>query len=393
MLNLRVVQARIGDCLILENGSSKQRKYVLVDGGPDHVYGPYLRDELKKIGASGGKLDLVVLTHMDNDHVLGLLEMMAELKDAQAKGQPPLIQIGRMWHNGFAKIVPSAGAEAESLEMELLTASEDPTPDPAPAVPAPQTGAVLPRLRVVPPTTPPVTAISDIPDEMPSYGVNEGYNLQLLDSELGVPRNPGFPDGLVMLESAPRPIRVAGIKFWVLGPSRSNLEQLRKVWQSWMEARGMSFDVTIRPDTSKANLSSIMLLVQAGKRRILLTGDGRGDDVVNGLEQSGLLPSGGTIHVDILKIPHHGSARNAVGSLFNRVLADTYVISSAVDIRYNNPDIETLVWLVEAACRQNRDIKIVATNNTPALEKILELKPPAANHYTLEIMQGTSVLL
>ena len=41
---------------------------------------------------------------------------------------------------------------------------------------------------------------------------------------------------------------------------------------------------------------------------MLLTGDVRGDHVVSGLQRANLLP-GGKAHVDILKIPHHGSDR------------------------------------------------------------------------------------
>lgn len=136
-----------------------------------------------------------------------------------------------------------------------------------------------------------------------------------------------------------------------------------------------------------------MFLAESGQRRILMTGDGLGSDVVAGLETAGLMPPGGTFKVDILKLPHHGSARNAVGALFDRVLADTYVISA--DGKHGNPDYQTLEWLVNAACRQGRDIHIFATNPTPTLERLVQDRPPAANHYRLTIMErgASSALL
>ena len=47
-----------------------------------------LRPELQNIAGRGGKLDLVVLSHVDNDHVIGLLDLMAELREQKADGMP-----------------------------------------------------------------------------------------------------------------------------------------------------------------------------------------------------------------------------------------------------------------------------------------------------------------
>jgi beta-lactamase superfamily II metal-dependent hydrolase len=136
-----------------------------------------------------------------------------------------------------------------------------------------------------------------------------------------------------------------------------------------------------------------MFLAESGRRRILLTGDGLGDDVVAGLEAAGLMAPGGTFKVDILKVPHHGSARNVVGKLFDRVLADTYVLSA--NGKYGNPDYQSLIWLVDAAVRQGRDIEIFATNPTDSLARLVSERPPASNHYHLTIMEkgATSVVL
>lgn len=368
MLKLRIVQARYGDCLILESGYGKRRKHVLVDGGPSQVYRPYLRGELKKIADSGGKLDLVVLTHVDGDHVLGLLEMMDEMKDSHGR---PLVQVSGMWHNGFSEIFPEEAQAAYGVEQELLFEPdgnlEQDTAGPVSAAPGVEAGLWAP------------------PEE---FGIKEGHELQMLDAELGISRNPALPGRLVTLEGAPRPLRAAGMRLWILGPKQANLERLREKWIKWLEDNKISFDVTgklVKPDTSEANLSSIMFLAESGRRRILMTGDGLGDDVVEGLERTGLLAPGGTIHVDILKLPHHGSARNAVGSLFDRVLADIYVISA--DGKYGNPDRQTMDWLVDAACRQGRDISIFATNTTPVLEQLVKDRPPQKNHYTLTVME------
>ncbi len=356
-LKLRVVQARYGDCLILESGYGKRKKHILVDGGPGKVYRPFLRGELQRIAQGGWQIDLLVLSHIDNDHVLGLLELMTELKGQHQKGQPWIVPVIRIWHNAFKKLVPEAGEDADAIEEDLLL---------TPNVPE-----------------------GDDPEQPVDFGVGEGVKLNLADELLGIPRNSVYNDGMIRLGQRPQPVRLAGIRMWILGPSEKNLRALKTKWVKWLAARRgeVSFDpeASIRPDDSVNNLSSIMFLAEQGGRRILMTGDGRSQDIIEGLEAAGLLPPGGTMHVDVMKVPHHGSARNCVGDLFDRVQADVYVLSA--DGRHGNPDKETLAWLVDAACRQNRDIEIFATNWTKSLEELLEKRPEGANHYRLRVME------
>ena len=79
-------------------------------------------------------------------------------------------------------------------------------------------------------------------------------------------------------------------------------------------------------DRSVANLSSIVALAEAGGRSMLLTGDARGDKILKGLELVGALKEGGAMHVDLLKVPHHGSANNLDDDFFERITADHYVL-------------------------------------------------------------------
>ena len=99
-------------------------------------------------------------------------------------------------------------------------------------------------------------------------------------------------------------------------------------------------------DNSVANLSSIVVLAEANGRQMLLTGDARGDKILVGLEQVKLLKPRGKMHVDILKVPHHGSSRNMERIFFERIIADHYVFSGNGE--HGNPDLETLQMLSDA---------------------------------------------
>jgi beta-lactamase superfamily II metal-dependent hydrolase len=398
MLTLRVVQARYGDCLILENGSGKRRRNVLIDGGPGKVYRPYLRKELERINAEGGQIDLLVLTHIDNDHVLGLLELMTEIKEQRAAGEPDVVRIRSIWHNAFKQILPEAGVEAELLEADVLAQPvKNPPADAEFSIGAAaftESSGSTESSNTTESSNSNESGTAEDGSELDQlggveFGVGEGVRLQLADELLRIPRNAGIGQGLVTLESTRRPERLAALRLWVFAPNAENLGDLRQKWMRWLDDKAgrVSFDISqpvVDPDDSVNNLSSIMLLAEARGRTILLTGDGRSQDIIAGLEAIGKLPPGGTCHVDVMKVPHHGSARNAVGELFDRVLADMYVFSA--DGKYGNPDWQTLVWLVDAACRQEREIHIFATNWTPSLRQLLSRRPPESNHYRLTVM-------
>jgi len=100
-------------------------------------------------------------------------------------------------------------------------------------------------------------------------------------------------------------------------------------------------------DTSVANLSSLVILAEVGDQSILLTGDARGDKILEGLELVGRLVKDGksTIHVNILKGPHHGSDRNVDPIFFRRITADHYIFSG--DGEHGNPERATLQMLLD----------------------------------------------
>ena len=96
------------------------------------------------------------------------------------------------------------------------------------------------------------------------------------------------------------------------------------------------------PDSvTPPNLASLMLLVEEGRQSILLTGDGRWDHLIEGLEETGRLARGSRLNVDILKVPHHGSRNNIVDTdLLDRVIAKDYVFCG--DGHHRNPAVEVV---------------------------------------------------
>ena len=64
-----------------------------------------------------------------------------------------------------------------------------------------------------------------------------------------------------------------------------------------------------------------MFMVESDGKRLLFTGDGLGRDVED-ISEKKLLNSEGRLHVDILKVPHHGSEGNVSEQFFDTVTSD-----------------------------------------------------------------------
>lgn len=360
-LRLLAIQALYGDCLLVEARSRGVARYILIDGGPGGTYTEHLRPALTRVAADGGTIDLVVLSHIDNDHVAGLLDLLDEMREPQRGASAvELPRIRRLWHNSFSQAVGSA-----ELEPVIRRALADTA----------RTGVAMPMLTGV------------------MRGVGEGDALRAAATALAVPINEGFTGGHVRVGA--RPLELDDLAIHVVGPSEAILAKLREVWLAWLKrhrSRGVAGEVlSVAADRSVPNLSSIVMLAEMDGRSLLLTGDARGDQVLDGLREAGLLDEKGRRHVSVLKMPHHGSARNADRDFLSGVTADVYVFSA--DGRYGNPDHQALVDVVELAHEAGRPIELAMTNRTPSGEKLSKTHPAKRFGYTVRLLpKGESVL-
>ena len=358
MFRLHAVQAAFGDCLLLEYGANSPR-FILIDGGPPDVFPFHLRPVLEQIAQSGAPIDLVVLSHVDSDHAIGLLDYFTQLRlQTNALPVPP-----GLWHNSFTATIDPNGVVAPRLASLMTPARSN--------VMSTSGAAVL--------------------------GIQEGATLRTQALALNMPINKGFPNGLITVDDAPGTLTFDDLTITIVGPTQANLDALQQEWIEFLETHEndiLSGDpfVMANSDRSVPNLSSIMFLAQVGNRTMLLTGDGRSDHLLDGLGQAGLLDGNGRMHVNVLKLPHHGSDRNITKTFFRKVTADVYVASA--DGRHGNPDLSTLIWLVEAANDQQRQVEIVVTNRAPSVEKLLEEYPPEDFTYTMRTLaQGQHAII
>jgi beta-lactamase superfamily II metal-dependent hydrolase len=103
-----------GDSILI----STEQTNILIDGGVDGTY----KEEIEKKIDEIDKLDLVVLTHIDNDHICGLIEMLTENEEHVNK-------IDQLWFNSLGEVkvneISNEKAFGQGLLFENLVSKYD----------------------------------------------------------------------------------------------------------------------------------------------------------------------------------------------------------------------------------------------------------------------------
>lgn len=331
---LEALPARYGDCLLLHYGTREAPGLVLIDGGPSQVWGPFLKPRLENLRRKRGdsfKIDLLMVSHIDDDHVLGITDFTKEWVARHTAGGKWDFPVRQFWHNSFERVSneENVGAVTASVTasvgvktlVDVDREEEDDDPD------AEQRRAA--RLVLAS-----VANGKKLRDDIATLGMKTFTNVGF-----GGLVRPGVA-GKVPVKFGPE------LTFHIAGPLPKQLEALQKKFAQDLAKMDDKSTLAAFSDTSVPNLSSIVVLARAGGKSMLLTGDARGDYLLDGLEQEKLLDADGKLHVDILKLPHHGSDRNVDPSFFEKVTAEHYVASA--DGTFVNPDRATLEMIIDA---------------------------------------------
>ncbi len=378
-----------GDCLLLTN--AKDSKRVLIDGGMPAPYSTHVAPHLAKLRAAKKRLDIVYVSHIDEDHIGGVLRLLDaevawrvhefQLKNGNKKSKAPSVprppEVEQIWHNAFHDQLKDNAGEIE----DALAA----------------TAPVLSG-----------TAVAELREEgrkQAGFATSIRQAIQVSrrvgSKQLGIPLNAPADGKLMMVRPGQGPFTVGGMQITVVGPTRKHLKELRDKWNTWLRAnkstlatirakeKGVEgrletteFDRLMltmrlqaeafgRPESvTPENLASLMLFVKEGKQSILLTGDARWDQLVEGLEKTELL-EGKTLTVDLIKVPHHGSKNNITDTDFlDRVVARDYVFCGNGE--HGNPHPEVVETMFRHRMNAPGDF-VFWFNSSAAVEEKQEL--------------------
>ena len=85
-------------------------KTVLIDGGPSGTWKKSLKPRLEELRQARGddfRIDLLMVSHIDDDHIVGVVDFTGEwvaAVDDEAEWPFPVAQL---WHNSFERISDS----------------------------------------------------------------------------------------------------------------------------------------------------------------------------------------------------------------------------------------------------------------------------------------------
>lgn len=78
-INIKVLQVLFGDAIVINfKGNDGRYHNIFVDGGLISTYARTIGRETKKIVERGEKLDIFIITHIDQDHIGGVLKFLRE---------------------------------------------------------------------------------------------------------------------------------------------------------------------------------------------------------------------------------------------------------------------------------------------------------------------------
>lgn len=307
-MDIHFLPARFGDAILVDWTSNGTKRRLLIDGGTKGT-----RHDIRRVLADGlTELELTVVSHIDRDHIEGLLSMLEE--------PAPGFTTRDFWFNGFGHL---------------------PQPD----------------------------------DDDEAFGAVQGERLSAALLAKGVPWNTDFQGAAVKVPDTgdlPTIDLEGDMRITLLGPTHANLAELLPKWEDEVRNANLdpgfglqendaepepgdeSFDAVDIPDvpalanlpftddSSEANRSSIAFIAEHDDKKVLFAGDACVETLLAGLER---FAPGEVVELDLVKIPHHGSPHNVSKELIDKVDCKRWVYSSNGSI-FNHPKDEAVARVI-----------------------------------------------
>jgi len=358
MLTLQMLPAGCGDCLWLEYGTDAARRVVIIDGGLTETASALRRriDAARKArGVATLEVELMVVTHIDNDHILGIIELL--------KADAPDLHVKDIWFNGRPQLMklpaPSPAARTGDRARRSSAAPADLMGGGADEEP----GADLDR------------AVTPTPADL--LGPQQGDQLSELLAKRKLPwnQNDCWKGAAVMIPDSgdlPTVTLEGDLKLTVLGPTRERLYKLCGAWTDVLGGRDEPTGAQAVPDDmlgrrdrwppawkdgesrdpSVANGSSIMLLAEFGDQALLLVGDGHAPDLAAALDRvRAQRHQAKPFQIAAFKLSHHGSENNLTRDVLERIDCRRFLISTDGSV-HRHPDHQALLRILRYATKR-----------------------------------------
>jgi len=327
-MKIKFLKAFNGDCIwisFLDNTASP--KNILVDGGTGDTYKSKsntkgdLFEAIEEIRKTDQFIDLLILTHFDDDHIGGILRWLN-------KNEKDFNLIKKVWFNSGKKIAKKFESdENKDLDIEI------------------------------------VDEVDDF-HTSPKQGIKFEKYLE----------NNNLWDGEIVEQGST--CDLFGLKFKFLSPNTEKLYNLLKLYEKQKDyfTNGDEYDFQtslkdfideesqpdfkFKEDNTVANGSSIAFIMEYEGKNFLFLADAHPSVVIEGLNGFDYNKNN-PLNVELMKVSHHGSMYNTNKELLGIVKTDNYIISSNAT-KHGLPNKRTIARIIRnnpnAIIRFNYDL-------------------------------------
>lgn len=344
MIVVEMLPAQEGDCFLI---AVDNKYHILVDGGTPYTYRHYLKSRLIKLAEDKKVIDLLIVTHVDNDHIGGIIPFIKENGNAS---NPQIIPVKEVWHNSYRHLQFDKNGKLEFREKEILKSIV-------------AKGAMEEHIKNNDESVKDISGYQGT--TLAGLLYSNGYNWNTISNNLPIRKG--------VFQEIDKNIHIK-----VIAPQDNELEELGKVWKKqlmqkkhsflfsdellfddayeyymrflrepFIEAREISYmkeEENIEKlaykeypsDISVVNNSSICFEIDYKGTLLLFLGD----KSVGSLDMNLIKEK-----YALLKVPHHGSNNNYSIEFAKKVHADVYLLSTN-GRKYQHPDKEMVAKII-----------------------------------------------
>lgn len=311
---INMLPARYGDSLWVEYGTGGDVSRLMIDGGPVDTF-EHIDENLSAVPMGERSFELIVLTHVDADHVEGLVRLFAE--------SPLPFAVDQVWFNGWRQMEKAHGLlgpmQGEFLSALLVRRVPRAWNQDAPPWVVPNQG------------------------KLPTYDLSGGMRLTLLSPS---------PETLDRMAKAWKPaVEKTGISPGDLDAAWKALAKQK----NFLPKKGLlgatpSLDTLLKKqflkDQAIPNGSSIAFLAEYAGKSALFLADAHPDLIAASIGRLCRERGVKSLEVSAVKVAHHGSKHNTSASLLKLISSPSYLISTNGD-KFQHPDKECIARILK----------------------------------------------
>lgn len=304
----KVLKAYNGDCILIKSfNTSGEEIIILIDGGTSSTFDYGLKKEVEKLK----HIDLIILTHIDSDHIGGLIRFFKNSLISK-------IDVKNIWVN-FPEIIEIANGEKISF------------------------GQAKTLEKLIKEKLPKALIKNYIHSENTKINF-DGINITVISPTEEIlrtlynewPKSKEFKNENEEIK--------ANISKEISPVNNMSLSELNKL--EFIADKNIKYDLI--------NASSISIILECPDIKLLLLADSRPEIIEKFLEKNYSFEK--KLKVDFVKISHHGSKNNTSQNMLKYIECDNYIISTnGGTSKHKHPSRETIARIIY---NENRDFKV-----------------------------------